>query len=112
MVNKKFVRLFAALLFILITIWYMRLPDYREYGSRVMTCSNYKETTIYVLVYKAHYNRYLYDSIAEQHNRINGQPDKLTMKLYFTELGLKSGRKQYRTVVYDYEHGTEYILLE
>lgn len=112
MIQRKKFKIIAGLIVSVALIWHMRLPDYREYGSRVMTCSNYKETTIYVLVYKAHYNRYLYDLIAEQHNRINGQPDKLTMKLYFTELGLKSGRKAYRTVVYDYEHGTEYILLE
>lgn len=71
--------------------------------------NNRCDTTIKVIVYKAHYNSILYELIADKHNKINGTPSKLTLNLFFSEHTIHSGKKPYRTVVFDYENHIESI---
>lgn len=110
--NKKVVIRGLVALYFIFFIWYWRLPEYVECHSRRMSAANYEETTIDIVVYKARYNKYLYDDIAERHNRMNGTPDKLVMKLYYTKRGMRKGKEPYRTIVYDYEHQVKYILID
>lgn len=112
MTSRKIFKIAIVIFAVMGIIGYVCLPDYKEHNSYILTSGNYTETTLYVVVYKSHYNSILYENIAERHNIINSKPDKLILKLYYTERGLKAGAKAFRTVIFDYKDGLKYILLE
>lgn len=90
----------------------IRMPEYKVKNSMSFSSGGgIRETDLKVVVYKAHYNPILYDNIAEEHNRINGVPTKLTLHLYNSEAAIRKGRNPYREVVYDYDKGIKYIFL-
>lgn len=88
------------------------MPDYKVCNSFSTSAKNYRETTIMVIAYKAMYNPYLYKEIEEEHNLINGTPNKLTIELFHTERGKRNGKKPYRTIIYDYDEHISYIKLD
>lgn len=112
MKRKKVVVWVFVGLYIVFFAWYWRLPEYVECNSRVFAASNYRETTLSVVAYKARYNKFMYDEIAEKNNKMNGTSDKLVIHLYYTKRGLQKGKDPYRTIVYDYENHVKYILIE
>ena len=83
-------------------IYYIKLPSYTVRHSTNMSTSNYLETSLDIDVYKIFVGKSFYEEIADNHNRLNGTPDKLEMNLYFFN-------RCYRTVVFDYERNMEYI---
>lgn len=92
---------------------YSQVPDFKEYSSHSIKIDNYLETTLKVIVHKAHYNKYQYQLIDEHHSQINGfTPDKLTLELYFSEYAIKKGKSPYRTVVIDHANNISYVLLD
>lgn len=102
---------------IVLMIWgiigFIKRPDYVVYNSFSFSSGgNVRETEINLIVNKARYNPILYDEIAEEHNRINGMPTKLTLRLYRSEQSIKHGRKPYRTIVIEYDRKLKYILLD
>lgn len=109
--KRKKVWFFVGL-YIVFFIWYWRLPEYVECNSHVMSAANYREATLSVVAYKARYNKFMYDEIAERHNKMNGTPNKLVIHLYHTKKGFRKGKNPYRTIVYDYENHIKYILIE
>lgn len=109
--NKKIVKGLLAISVVLMFCWYAGFPDYQEFSSVSLQNGTYRETTLNVLVYKEHLNPQLYEMIAENHNKINGVPGKLTMHLFYSRTSMKKG-KPYRSVIYDYERNFKYILLE
>ena len=76
-----------------------------------MSSKDYRETTIMVVAYKAKYNPFLYEEIAEEHNLINGTPNKLTILLYHTNRGKMNGKQPFRTIIFDYDQHISYIKL-
>ena len=70
-----------------------------------MSSQNYIEDNINIQVYKAFNNPYLYLEIAEDHNKMNGQPNILKMNLYFFKW-------KYKTVIFNYDENLYYIKLE
>lgn len=107
----KKIKIFVAFLLLLGIIQYCRLPDYKVLCSNKVGFDSYSECTLSVVVYRAHYNRILYEMIAEEHNKINEKCNKLTVKLYYSAKGFKKGKKPYRVVVFDYDNDLRYILI-
>lgn len=99
--KKKGLAIIVLIIILIIYVSYDSLQDYKVYSSFNSTSGNYRETEMKIVVYKAHKIPHLYQDIAEKHNRLNGTPDKLTLKLYFTERAIKQGRI-YRTIIFDY----------
>lgn len=91
-------RLTAVFILIILTGWlyYESLPDFRIRHSFVAISDYGTETTLDVTTYKIFNSTELYQEIANKHNRINGQPNKLEINLYF--LG-----HCYQTIIFDYE---------
>lgn len=109
---KKKVKITTIIIGILLFLWYTKLPDYEVINSMIVATDNTKHTTLQIVVYKAHYNPYLYQMIADRHNDINGTPTKLTLQLYFSKRAIQHGKKPYRTIVFDYGDHIEYTLLD
>lgn len=112
MTKKKILKITTIAVGILFIVWYARLPDYRHFNSMSFSDNSGRDTIVKIIVYKAHYNSVLYDMIADKHNKLNGTPSKLTLNLFFSEHAIHSGKKPYRTVVFDYENHMEYIYLD
>lgn len=103
MKSLKTVLLYSLLTIILIgTIYYIKLPSYTINSSTNMSASNYVETSLDVQVYKEFGGKSFYEEIADNHNRLNGKPDRLEMNLYLFNYC-------YRTVIFDYEEQMAYI---
>lgn len=95
---KKSKRFTAVFMLIVLTGWlyYESLPSFHIHRSFVKISDTGTETTLDVITYKMFNNAELYQEIADEHNRINGTPNKLEMNLYF--LGYC-----YRTVIFNYK---------
>ena len=95
---KKSKRFTAVLMLIVLTGWlyYESLPDFHIHCSFVKISDSGIETTLDVIVYKIMDAEKLCQEIAEEHNRINGTPDKL-------EINLDMLGHCYRTVIFNYE---------
>lgn len=103
MKSLKTILLYSLLTIILIgTIYYIKLPSYTINSSTNMSASNYVETSLDVQVYKEFGGKSFYEEIADNHNRLNGKPDRLEMNLYLLNY-------RYRTVIFDYEEQMAYI---
>lgn len=112
MKNKRIIKTTTIIIVILLYIWYAKLPDYQEFSSTTFSTGNRKDTTIKIIVYKAHYNPYLYHMIANRYNDLNGAPTKLKLELFFSKNAILRGKKPYRTIIFDYGNHIEYILLD
>ncbi len=82
MKNSK--RFTAIFILISLTGWlyYESLPSFHIHRSFVKISDTGTETTLDVITYKMFNNAELYQEIADEHNRINGTPDKLKINLY------------------------------
>jgi len=96
MKNSK--RFTAIFILISLTGWlyYESLPSFHIHRSFVKISDTGTETTLDVIVYKIMDAEKLCQEIVDEHNRINGTPDKLEINLYM--LG-----HCYRTVIFNYE---------
>ena len=112
MKKRKIAKTMLIIVGVLLYIWYAKLPDYEEFNSRSFSAGTTRETTMKIIVYKAHYNPYLYRMIAAKHNDINGTPTKLKLELFFSKSAIKRGKRPYRTIIFDYDNHIEYILLD
>ncbi len=92
--SKRFTAIFIL---VILTSWlyYESLPNFHIHRSFVKISDSGTETTLDVITYKMFNNAGLYQEIADEHNRINGTPDKLEIKLYFFGC-------HYKTLVFDY----------
>ena len=111
--KKKIIEIGIIVIMIWRIIVFIREPDYVEYNSFSFSSGGgIRETEINIIVNKARYNPVLYDEIAEKHNKINGVPTELTLRLYRSERCIKQGHRPFRTVVFEYDRDLKYILLE
>ena len=105
--EKKWLRL-GIVVVLALALWkYAKLPDYEVRSSNRLAFNNYVESTVNVIVYKKLFSSELYEAIESEYIRVNGEPDKLILKLLFPLV-----KKQYRTVVFNYGNDTEHILVE
>lgn len=102
----------TAILFLTLigyTVYYSRLPDYKVYNSFATMGKDFRETEINVIIYK-NKSKDLYKEIEEEHNKINGEPTQLTIRLYNKEKEIKKGGAPYATIFIDYTDNTYEIL--
>lgn len=111
-VKKHIKAVVFVILYFSFLLWYAKLPEYKVCNSISTSSRNYRETTLMVVAYKAKYNPFLYAEIEEEHNLINGTPNKLTILLYHTQSGKRKGKKPFRTIIYDYDNHISYIKLD
>lgn len=87
----------AVLLFGL--YYYIQLPDYLEMSSMSFSSQNRRETELNVIVYRYWDLDELVHDIQEQHNRINGIPTELEIRLFPSKWHLRHGKEPFQTVV-------------
>lgn len=82
--------------------YYIHLPDYRVYKVFSQSGLNYRETDMYVIVYKPWHIEKKVNGIVSQQNNMNGTPNKLTIWLYYSKRDVDRGREFYEaTFEYD-----------
>lgn len=86
------------------TFYYSKLPDYIVNGSTNLSSGDYRETTLNVQVYKIFGGETFYEEIAEDHNHLNGKPDRLEINLYIFNYC-------YHTAVFEYGYENEAHIL-
>ena len=86
----KYMAAAGLFMVLLLAACYIRLPDYRIYKVFSYSGSDFRETDLYVIVYKPW-----------QHNEMNGTPDKLTVWLYYSKYNLDRG-KDFNKVIFEY----------
>lgn len=86
---KKYIRIIIVMILLYATIHYIRLPDYIMCSSISNNMGTYRTTKLYVIVYKAHFNPVLGDMIYKDFCQMNGTPDRIEMKLYFTKRSIQ-----------------------
>ena len=95
--EKKWLRLGIVVVLALVLWKYAKLPDYEVRSSNRLAFDNCVESTVNVIVYKRPFSKESYETIESEYVRVNGEPDKLILKLWVPLM-----KKQYRTVVFDY----------
>lgn len=110
--RKKALKILVKVAVICLGISYAMLPEYKEYSSNIISFDNARNTELKLIVYKARYNPILYDNIAGSHNKLNGTPTKLILRLYRSKWSIEQGHRPYRIIVYEYDRNLKYILLE
>ena len=98
--TKRFTAIFVL---VILTSWlyYESLPNFHIRHSFVKISDSGVETTLDVITYKMFNNAELYQEIANEHNRINGIPNRLEINLY-------SFGYCYKTVILNYRDQLEY----
>lgn len=92
--------------------FYLSKPEFEIRGSIAQSYTmvggqRCRDTDISVIVYKNFNDPDLYKRVKEEHNRINGEPTKLTINLYKYSF---ENNEPYRIVVIDYLNNTEEII--
>ena len=86
--EKKWLRL-GIVVVLALALWkYAKLPDYEVRSSNRLAFNNYVESTVNVIVYKKLFSSELYEDIESEYVRVNGEPDKLILKLLVKILDL------------------------
>lgn len=99
--------------FIVVRVYfYISKPEFEIKGSFAQSYTmvggqRCRDTDISVVVYKNFNDPDLYKRVKTEHNRINGEPTKLTINLY--KYSVKDN-EPYRIVVIDYLNNTEEIV--
>lgn len=93
--------LIAMVLLLSAGVYYIRLPEYKIYWSFINEGADYRETDLYVIVYKRQDVDDTVETLVKEHSRMNGVPDKLNIWLYRSRYDMEQGREFYE-VSFDY----------
>lgn len=66
------------------------------------SAGRHRETDIDIAVYGEQYNEELFKRIEDEHNRLNGEPETLTINLYRSNTDYVKGMKPYAVIYIDY----------
>lgn len=102
---KKIWKYIAAvglmIVLLVLAAYYIRLPDYSVYTVFSYGGSDFRETDLYVIVYKPWKIDHKVQDIVSRHNEMNGTPDRLTVWLYYSKYNLDQGKDFYK-VIFEY----------
>ena len=92
-------------------IKYLRLPEFHVMHSYSMSYtmqdgSRGRDTDLNVIVYKNRNDPELYKRIEYEHNRINGEPTELKLRLFKSKNDIIKGREPYKVIIIDYINDT------
>lgn len=96
--NWKYLAVTGLMIVLLLAACYIRLPDYKIYKVFSYSGSDFRETNMYVIVYKPWKIEHKVQGIVSQHNGMNGTPDKLTVWLYYNKYYLDRGKDFYKAI--------------
>ena len=102
MKRKKLVICTALCLF-LVVAYYISLPDYTVVNSMSFSSETTRETKIKVAVYKYWNLNETIKSIEQEHNKINGTPTTLEVRLYYSRWHIRHGIEPFKTVIFQYK---------
>lgn len=95
----------AAVSFVVYVNWF---PEYKIYWSFSSEGQDFRETELYVMVYKPWRMEQTVEEIVQRHNKMNGVPGCLTVRCYYTQHDMEIGRECYEAVyVYSEEERTD-----
>lgn len=86
------------------------LPDYERVNSFSLTIGDYHNVKLNYVVHKRLDDKNLYKEIEAEHNRMDGKPTELEIKLYASMDEWKNGGDAYMEVFFDYENNTSHII--
>lgn len=108
--SKPFARGSIIALSIESAIYYANLPDYEVLSSYSKSSSGgHRETDIDVAVYRQQYSEEMYRRIEIEHNRLNGEPETLTINLYPSDPERMKGINPYAVIYIDYANNIREI---
>lgn len=92
-------------------IYYVRLPEFHIMHSYSISYTMQdgtkgRDTDLNVIVYKNSNDPELYKRIKAEHNRINGEPTKLTIWLFKSENDIIKEHEPYKVITIDYINNT------
>lgn len=103
--RKYNIHLLVSICFIVLLILYayhIQLPEYTVYWVFSTERADYKETDLHVIAYEIWHNQDMVERVAADHNKRNGAPDRLTVRLYSSQYNLEHGKEFYiRTFEYE-----------
>lgn len=99
---RKRIYFTVGVITILILGIYCIQRPYKVYKIYSQSNSNFRETDIFVIVYKPWNVEKTVEKIVYEHNKMNGTPKKLTIWLYHSKADLDHGKEFYKAV-YEYE---------
>ena len=102
MKRKKFVICTILCLFLSVA-YYISLPDYFIVNSMSFSSETTRETEIKVVVYKYWNLNETIKSIEQEHNKINGTPTTLEVRLYYSRWHIRHGIEPFKTVIFQYK---------
>lgn len=101
--RKKTILLPILFILFLGICYYVHLPDYQEMGSISFSNHDTRDTELNVIVYRYWDIDGLVQEIRDEHDRINGIPTTLELRLYHSKWGLRHGKAPFDTVVFKNE---------
>lgn len=100
--RTAWVILLSTTVTLLIMIWcYIRLPEYNIYQGFSSSGENYRYSEIYVIVLKPCNTTTVTNNIIKEYRKMNGTPNKLTVKLFHSKTAVTEGNVYY-TVTIEY----------
>lgn len=81
--KKKIIATITMLCLLTVLYNYLRLPDYHITNSISFSSADTRDTELTVIVYKCWKIDGLIKDIENEHNKINGTPTTLEIKLYY-----------------------------
>ena len=81
--KKKIIATITMLCLLTVLYNYLRLPDYHITNSISFSSADTRDTELTVIVYKCWEIDGLIKDIENEHNKINGTPTTLEIKLYY-----------------------------
>lgn len=109
MLKKICMVLLSITITLLIAIWfYIHIPEYNIYQGFSSSGENYRYSEIHVIVLKPCDTTTVTNTIIEEYRKMNGTPNKLTVKLYHCKTAVTEGNEFYTvTIEYPEEEVTE-----
>lgn len=83
--------------------YYIQLPDYKEMSSNSFSTPLMKETTLNVIVYQYWQMDKLVHEIQKEHNKINGTPTTLIIRLYYSKWHILHGKEPFKIITFKHK---------
>lgn len=83
--------------------YYISLPDYHVHNSMSFSNQSTRDTELTVIVYKYWGIDETIRKIEAEHNKINGTPTTLEIKLYHSTWLIRYGEQPFKTVIIEYD---------
>lgn len=101
--KRKIITAITILSLLTVIYGYLHLPDYYILNSMSFGTQDTRDTQLKVIVYKCWGINDMIREIESEHNRFNGVPTTLEIKLYYPSYFLQGDSKPFKTVTLRYK---------